>query len=102
MNIKSYEASNSQPFLSTGAPGESTVSYLVEEYERWQSLFEAQPALIQRFFETQARTLANALLQPASQVEFRLPDRVVTSTDGTVQIPLPPEQREQMVGLWTA
>jgi hypothetical protein len=76
----------------------SPASYLAHEYERWQSLFEAQPALVQRFLEVQARSLGDALLQPASQVRFRLPDRIIASPGDPKETPVPAEQREQMVG----
>jgi hypothetical protein len=76
----------------------SPASYLAHEYERWQSLFEAQPALVQRFLEVQARSLGDALLQPASQVRFSLPDQVVASPGDLKETPVPAEQREQMVG----
>jgi hypothetical protein len=98
MNTKPDEASDSQSFSPPGMTGESPASYLAEEYTRWQSLFEAQPVMVQRFFETQARTLADALRQPASQAQFRLPDRVVLSTGDSLESSLPSEQREQMVG----
>jgi hypothetical protein len=98
MNSNSNNTSNSQPFRPAGVADESTTSYLVEEYTRWQTLFEAQPPLVQRFFEAQARSLADALLQPASQAQFRLPDRVIASAADSADKPLPPEQREQMVG----
>jgi len=76
----------------------SPVGYLAQEYERWQSLFEAQSALVRRFIETQARSLADALLLPASQVRFSLPDRIVASPGDPKETPVPAEQREQMVG----
>jgi hypothetical protein len=74
------------------------VGYLAQEYARWQNLFAAQPALVQRFLEVQSRSLAEALLLPASEARFRLPDRVVTSPGDPRETPVPAEQREQMVG----
>jgi hypothetical protein len=76
----------------------SSFDYLVQEYEHWQALFAAQPALVQRFLEVQARSLAGALLQPVSQARFSLPDRVVTSAGDPRETPVPAEQREQMAG----
>lgn len=76
----------------------SPVSYLSQEYERWQSLFEAQPVLVRRAFETQARGLSDALLLPASQAIFSLPEQIVTSPGDGMEMPVPAEQREQMVG----
>jgi len=98
MNTKSDKASNSHSFTPTGAPGESTARYLVEEYERWQHLFEAQPLLNQRFLEVQGRSLAEALIQPASQARFSLPTKVVVNVIEKNESPVPEVQREQMVG----
>src|ERR1041384_4387902 len=80
---------------------EASTSHLREEYERWQGLFEAQPVLVQRFLEGQARALADALIQRQPQVRFTLPDQVVL--DRTPQGPgetarVPQEFREQLAG----
>ena len=81
---------------------ETPVSYLAHEYERWQALFQAQPALTQRFFEVQAQALAEALIQPSSHARFAFPERVVVtvSVHGKAEVTasIPPEQREQLVG----
>jgi hypothetical protein len=58
---------------SSGNPGDE----LRQEYERRQALFEAQPAIIQRFLEAQGRQLADAFIEHAPSVRFMLPDRVV-------------------------
>jgi hypothetical protein len=80
----------------------SPVSYLAKEYARWRALFQAQPALIRHFIETQARSLADALIQPLSQTRFALPDRVVIDTqaedEAEIVAPIPAEQQEQLVG----
>lgn len=80
----------------------SPLTYLAQEYARWQWLFAAQPGLIRHFVETQARSLAEALTQPLSQTRFALPDRVLAGTqaEGEAEIlaPIPPEQQEQLVG----
>ena len=76
----------------------TTNSYLAAEYERWQELLALQPAPTQRVFTVQARNLAEALLQPASQVRFYLPDQIIASPGDLTEKPVPPEQREQMVG----
>ncbi len=78
-------------------------SHLRQEYEAAQALFDAQPAIVQRFLEAQARQLAQALTQRegVSQVRFALPDQVVVEapTDGEERrAPVPPELREQMAG----
>ena len=41
-------------------------------------MFLAQPPMVQRFLETQARDLAEALVQRQPQVKFKLPDKVIT------------------------
>ncbi len=86
--------------LSTGqpasGPANGPASHLRQEFESWQSQFDAQPTVIQRFIEAQAGQLANALTQRAAQVRFTLPDRVL-GPDGQLT-PVPPEFREQMAG----
>ena len=81
---------------------EAPVSYLAQEYELWQALFQAQPALTQRFFEVQAQALADALIQPSSHARFAFPERVVTTVPvddkAGVTASIPLEQREQLVG----
>lgn len=74
-------------------------SHLRQAYETWQALFTAQPGLIQRFLEAQARPLAEALTQRdrVAQARFSFPDRVVVEVGGQEQ-PVPPEAREQMAG----
>jgi hypothetical protein len=81
----------------------SPVSYLRNEYERQQALFSAQPVLVQRFIETQAQRLADALINDARQVRFTLPDRVVGKTPHSGEMAamlIPAEMREQTVGGW--
>jgi hypothetical protein len=95
MSPKSSTTINS---ISRISPGESPASYLVQEYKRWQTLFDSQPTMVQRFLETQARGLADALIQPVTQVRFIFPDRVVTDSSSNTEASVPPNQREQMVG----
>ena len=80
-------------------PAESPASHLRQAYDSWQALLAAQPGIVQRFLEAQARSLAEALTQRdrASQVRFTFPDRVEVEVGGTEQ-PVPPEFREQMAG----
>jgi hypothetical protein len=78
-------------------------SHLRQEADAWQTLFEAQPALVQRFLEAQARALADAIAQPhpVSQMRFTLPDRIVLEVPpaGPEQsVPIPSDQREQLAG----
>lgn len=87
---------------SVRADANTPLSHLQQEYDSWQGLLDAQPTLVQRFIEAQARSLADALVQRSPQVRFTLPDRVVTALPAageTVQpAPVPPEFREQMAG----
>jgi hypothetical protein len=54
------------------------VPQLQQEYEDQKALFESQPVIIQRFLESQARMIADALMNKTGRVRFMLPDRVVT------------------------
>jgi hypothetical protein len=84
---------------STACP----VSYLRNEYERHRALFNAQPTIVQRFIETQAQRLAEALINDAHQVRFTLPDRVVGKIPHSGEMAamlVPGEVREQIVGGW--
>jgi hypothetical protein len=81
------------------------VNPLRREFAAWQTLFEAQPGLVQRFIEAQARVLGEALGRPeaGSQLRFSLPDRVVlvapaAAGDVAPLVPVPPEFREQLAG----
>ena len=59
-----------------------------------------QPPLVQRYFETNAASLAEAIVQGLLQAQFSLPDRVVLQNqqgvDQTALIPL--EYREHVIG----
>ena len=81
-----------------GQSGEGPVSFLAQEYDRWNSLLQEQPALQQRFLVAEAHSLAEALIQPATQAHFALPDRIVKIAGDAKEARLPSEQREQMVG----
>jgi len=76
------------------------VSQLRQEYLDYQELLLAQPPLVQRFLETQAASMAEAVIQNLPQLRFTLPDRVVVQKQegegktATVQS----ESREQMLG----
>ncbi len=88
--------------LSGPYPGlaDSAVSQLRQEYQGYQELFQVQPPLVQRFLETQASSLAEAVIQGLPQVRFTLPDRVVLQSqemDSKAAI-VPSESREQMTG----
>jgi hypothetical protein len=77
----------------------SVSSQLWEEYAAQRALFEAQPPLVQRFLEAQARQLAETLTHPerVSQARFTLPDRVVVEAQSK-PVPIAPEGREQLAG----
>jgi hypothetical protein len=79
---------------------DSAVSQLRQEYFDYQDLFQVQPLLVQRFLETQASSVAEALIQGLAQVRFTLPDRVVLSKqDGEAKTAnVPSESREQITG----
>jgi hypothetical protein len=62
------------------------VPHLQQEYEIQTTLFESQPVIVQRFLESQAQFIAQALITRMARVRFSLPDRVVTqpSANGKV------------------
>ncbi len=81
--------------------GLSPASHLREEFNEKQSLFNAQPAIVQRFLEAQARSIADALIEHRPQAKFNLPDRIVADLpqiDQPAPITVPSEQREQTIG----
>lgn len=72
-----------------------------QELTQKRALFEAQPAILQRFFEAQAATLAQALISHMPQVKFSLPDRVlvkVAQIEQAAPVAVPPAAREQTLG----
>jgi hypothetical protein len=77
---------------------DKTTDFLHQEYRKQQVLFDAQPTMLQRYFEAQARALAETLLQKPSQVRFSLPDRVVVDAKSGKTGTIPSEEREQMAG----
>lgn len=88
--------------LSDPYPGlaDSAVSQLRQEYLGYQELLQVQPPLVQRFLETQASSLAEAVIQGLPQVRFTLPDRVVLQKQeaDAKAASVPNESREQMTG----
>ncbi len=79
---------------------DGAVSQLRQEYLSFQELLQVQPPLVQRFLETQASSLAEAIIQGLPQVRFTLPDRVVLPEQEADAKPVvvPKESREQMTG----
>jgi hypothetical protein len=73
------------------------VDSLHQEYRHQRDLFDAQPAIIQRFLEVQARQVAEAFCTRAQHVRFTLPDRV-TAIGNTRILPIPESIRIQVVG----
>ena len=74
---------------------------LAEDYERQRALFSAQPAIIQRFLETQGKQIAQAIADGDSQVGFSLPDRVVCTLEDVPQpalVNIPQNQRTRSAG----
>ncbi len=56
----------------------NTVPYLQQEHENQKRLFESQQAIVQRFLESQAQFIADALVTKTARVGFSLPDRLIT------------------------
>ena len=52
------------------------ISQLKSEYENLKTLFSLQPALVQRFLESQSSQIAQAIIQRQAQFRFQLPDRI--------------------------
>ena len=74
---------------------------LAEDYERQQGLLSAQPAIIQRFLEVQGKQIAQAIVDGDSQVNFTLPDRVVSTLENVAQpalVTIPQNQRVRSAG----
>jgi len=76
-------------------------SRLREEFGEKQTLLNAQPAIVQRFIEAQARQVADALIEHRPQSKFILPDRIVAEMpqiDQPATITVPLNAREQLIG----
>ena len=79
----------------------SPASRLREEFSEKQALFNAQPVIVQRFIEAQARQVAEALIGHHPQVKLTLPYRVVAEMpqiDQPATITVPASAREQSLG----
>jgi hypothetical protein len=75
-----------------------TVHLLQQEYETQKALFECQTPIVQRYLESQAQVIADALISKTSQTRFTLPDRVVTRIGQDGAITIPEAQRQNVVG----
>jgi hypothetical protein len=88
--------------LSDPYPGlaDNAVSQLRQEYIGYQEMLQIQPPLVQRFLETQASSVAEAVIQGLPQVRFTLPDRVVLQKqdEEAKTASVPGESREQITG----
>ncbi len=88
--------------ISDPHPGltDSVVSQLCQEFLGYQELLQLQPPLVQRFLETQASSMAEAVVQGLPQVRFSLPDRVISSKQEGERkaAPVPSDAREQITG----
>jgi hypothetical protein len=72
-----------------------------EEYLTQQALLEAQPTLVKRFLEGQARKLADLVHKNQMPGSFSLPDKVVLPSAGEkagAPVAIPAEYREQWLG----
>jgi hypothetical protein len=76
----------------------SSTSLLRQEYDQAAELLRAQPPLTQRFVESQARHLADAIVQHTPQVRFTLPDQVIGLGSDARPVAVPAGYREQIVG----
>jgi len=80
---------------------QNTTSYFSQEYAYIKSLFEVQPALTRHFIEAQAQDIAEAIIQPRSQIRFMLPDLVARNVtklgENIVTLMVPSDQRKQSI-----
>ena len=93
--------------LKLSSPGlaDNTTSRLRQEYQAYQSLFQAQPVLVQQYLGIQAAALAETIIKGLPQAHFTLPERVVClqTSEGSMKVEsVPHGNREQIVGGWLA
>jgi hypothetical protein len=77
------------------------IAHLQQEYEYQKRLFENQPVIAQRFLESQAQFIAEALIIKTAQMRFTLPDSVVPQLSQVGQagtIAIPEAERQIRVG----
>ncbi len=99
--MKNIDPSNNMSATPLSRDKNNPVSLLKQEYDAQQSLLQLQPALVQRFLETQARQLADAVMQNVPQIHFTLPDKVIVKeelSNKTTTYQIPKELREQLAG----
>ena len=66
----------------------SPTTRLHDEFIEKQTLFNAQPAIVQRFLEAQSRLIADALIEHHPYVKFTLPDKIVAEISQSVTVPV--------------
>jgi len=79
----------------------SLTTHLRDELERQHKLFGAQPTIVQRFLEAQARQLADGLLQRATQLHFTIPNQIIAIAphiEQSAPMTVPQDSREQNIG----
>jgi hypothetical protein len=79
-------------------PSSSPAEFLKQEYQQQRTLYEAQPPVLQRYMEAQARALAELILNKSSQARFSLPDKVVVDPASGKIESIQADQREQRAG----
>jgi hypothetical protein len=75
-----------------------TTDLFHREYSKQERLLDAQPALLRRYIEAQARSLAESLLQKNARLRFSLPDKILADPNSGKMESILPEEREQSVG----
>jgi len=100
-NIMDIDSQSTAQEIRSLPSEDKLVGRLRGQLQSTQYLYNAQPALVQRFLESQASLLAEAVVQRLSQVRFSLPDHIIT-IQGAGQPPaalaVPQEHRLQMAG----
>ena len=90
--------------FSVSTPSVDISSHLRQEYEVWQALYQAQTPLVQRFLESQAPTITDALVDHLHRLQINLPDSI-SAEDLFNNVPgdltVPREMRRQWVGSLT-
>jgi hypothetical protein len=87
--------------LSSPGIADSATSRFRQEYQAYQNLFQAQPALVQQYLGIQAASTAEAVVQGSSKIHFSLPDVVTCApiSDGCMEDNrVPADRREHHVG----
>jgi hypothetical protein len=77
------------------------VPQLQQEYETQKALFENQPVMIQRFLESQATLIADALVNKTGRLRFTLPNQVIAPFPQANQpgtIPIAEKDRQITIG----